>query len=121
MAIAMSSKAKSAKNSLILTWVMGLIIFFEDYANSLVVGPTMRPATDRERVSREKLSYVIDSTAGPVTDLAPISSWTAYEIGMIAIAFTSVGYEGNVYSTFMQTIPYRLYNILAIFMVIILF
>ena len=120
MAIAMSSKAKSAKNSLILTWVMGLIIFFEDYANSLVVGPTMRPATDRERVSREKLSYVIDSTAGPVTDLAPISSWTAYEIGMIAIAFTSVGYEGNVYSTFMQTIPYRFYNILAIFMVLIL-
>ncbi len=98
---------------------MGLIIFFEDYANSLVVGPTMRPATDRERVSREKLSYVIDSTAGPVTDIAPISSWTAYEIGMIAIAFSAVGFEGNAYGTFIQTIPYRFYNILAIFMVLI--
>lgn len=119
MAIAMSKKAKNAKNSLVITWIMGLIIFFEDYANSLVVGPTMRPATDRERVSREKLSYVIDSTAGPVTDIAPISSWTAYEIGMIAIAFSAVGFEGNAYGTFIQTIPYRFYNILAIFMVLI--
>lgn len=120
MAIAMSKKAKNAKNSLLITWIMGLIIFFEDYANSLVVGPTMRPATDRERVSREKLSYVIDSTAGPVTDIAPISSWTAYEIGMIAIAFSSVGFEGNAYGTFIQTIPYRFYNIFAIFMVLII-
>ena len=119
MAIAMSKKAKNAKNSLLITWIMGLIIFFEDYANSLVVGPTMRPATDRERISREKLSYVIDSTAGPVTDLAPISSWTAYEIGMIAIAFSSVGYDGNAYGTFIQTLPYRFYNIFAIFMVLI--
>lgn len=119
MAIAMSKKAKNAKNSLVITWIMGLIIFFEDYANSLVVGPTMRPATDRERVSREKLSYVIDSTAGPVTDIAPISSWTAYEVGMISLAFASVGFEGNAYGTFIQTIPYRFYNILAIFMVII--
>ena len=119
MAIAMSRKAKNAKNSLLMTWIMGLIIFFEDYANSLVVGPTMRPATDREKVSREKLSYVIDSTAGPVTDIAPISSWTAYEIGMIAVAFTSVGFEGNAYGTFLQTIPYRFYNIFAIFMVLI--
>lgn len=120
MALAMSKKAKNAKNSLIITWIMGLIIFFEDYANSLVVGPTMRPATDREKVSREKLSYVIDSTAGPVTDLAPISSWVAYEIGMIAIAFSSVGYDGNAYGTFIQTIPYRFYNIFAIFMVLII-
>ncbi len=120
MAIAMSKKAKNAKNSLLITWIMGLIIFFEDYANSLIVGPTMRPATDREKVSREKLSYVIDSTAGPVTDMAPISSWTAYEIGMIALAMSAVGYDGNAYGLFIQTIPYRFYNILAVFMVLVI-
>lgn len=120
MALTLAKKAKNARNSLIITWVMGLIIFFEDMANSLIVGPTMRPVTDQQKVSREKLSYVIDSTAGPVTDMALISSWVAYEIGMIAIAFTSAGIEdGNAYGMFMKTIPYRFYNIFAVAMVII--
>ncbi|MGF6376729.1 Na+/H+ antiporter NhaC [Clostridiales Family XIII bacterium PM5-7] len=119
MAITLGKKAKTARNSLVITWIMGIIIFFEDMANSLIVGPTMRPVTDQQKVSREKLSYVIDSTAGPVTDMAFISSWVAYEIGMIAIAFTAVGIEdGNAYGMFMKTIPYRFYNIFAIVMVI---
>ena len=64
MALAMARKAKNTKHALIVTWIMGIIIFFEDMANSLIVGPTMRPVTDELRISREKLSYVIDSTAG---------------------------------------------------------
>ena len=120
MAVAMAKKAQGTKNVLIMTWVLGLIIFFEDIANSLIVGPTMRPVADEEKVSREKLSYVIDSTAGPVTDMAPISSWVAHEIGMITLAFTSIGMEAaNVYGIFLNTIPYRFYNIFAIAMVII--
>lgn len=121
LALALAKKAKGSRNVLIMTWLLGLIIFFEDIANSLIVGPTMRPVADEERISREKLSYVIDSTAGPVTDMAPISSWVAHEIGMISLAFTTIGLEAtNVYGIFMQTIPYRFYNIFAIAMVIIL-
>lgn len=120
MAVAMAKKAQGTKNVLIMTWILGLIIFFEDIANSLIVGPTMRPVADEAKVSREKLSYVIDSTAGPVTDMAPISSWVAHEIGMITLAFTSINMEAaNVYGIFLQTIPYRFYNIFAIAMVII--
>ena len=120
MALAMAKKAQGSKNVLVMTWLLGLIIFFEDIANSLIVGPTMRPVTDEAKVSREKLSYVIDSTAGPVTDMAPISSWVAHEIGMISLALTTVGMEAaNVYGMFLQTIPYRFYNIFAIAMVII--
>lgn len=121
MALALAKKAKSSKHALVVTWAMGIIIFFEDMANSLIVGPTMRPVTDKLNVSREKLSYVIDSTAGPVTDMAFISSWVAYEIGMISIAFTSAGMEDqNAYGVFLQTLPYRFYNIFAIAMVIII-
>ncbi len=120
MAVAMAKKAQGSKNVLVMTWVLGIIIFFEDIANSIIVGPTMRPVSDEAKISREKLSYVIDSTAGPVTDMAPISSWVAHEIGMIALAFTSIGMEAaNVYGIFLQTIPYRFYNIFAIAMVII--
>ncbi|MGC2871680.1 Na+/H+ antiporter NhaC family protein [Ihubacter sp. mB4P-1] len=121
MAVALAKKAQGSKNVMVMTWVLGLIIFFEDIANSLIVGPTMRPVSDEAKVSREKLSYVIDSTAGPVTDMAPISSWVAHEIGMITLAFTSIGMEAaNVYGIFLQTIPYRFYNIFAIAMVIII-
>lgn len=121
MALAMAKKAKTAKYAMIATWIMGIIIFFEDMANSLIVGPTMRPVTDELNVSREKLSYIIDSTAGPVTDMAFISSWVAYEIGMIGIAFTAAGMTvANAYGIFLQTIPYRFYNIFAIALVIIL-
>lgn len=118
LALSMSKKSKTTKNTLVITWVLGMLIFFEDMATSLIVGPTMRPITDEQKISREKLSYVVDSTAGPVTDMAFISSWIAYEVGMMSIAFEVVGYkDSNPYSVFVQTIPYRFYNILAIAMV----
>lgn len=118
MALAMSKKTKSTKQTLLVTWILGIIIFFEDMANSLIVGPTMRPIADEQRISREKLSYVVDSTAGPVTDMAFVSSWIAYEVGMMGLAFETVGFEdANPYSVFVQTIPFRFYNILAIVMV----
>lgn len=60
---------------------MGLFIFFDDYANSLTVGPIMRPVTDRMKVSREKLSFIIDATAAPIAGIALISTWVAYEVG----------------------------------------
>ncbi|TDX51675.1 Na+/H+ antiporter NhaC family protein [Orenia marismortui] len=121
-----AKKAKTARRAQIATWFMGILIFFDDYANSLIVGTTMRSITDKLKVSREKLAYIVDCTAAPVTSMALISTWVGYEMGLIQEAFNNLG-EGalaqiglstNVYATFIKTIPYRFYSILALFMVL---
>ena len=114
-----AKKARSAKKAQLSTWMMGILIFFDDYANSLIVGTTMRSITDKLKISREKLSYIVDSTAAPVTSMALISTWVGYEMGLIRDAFAKLGIEQNIYSTFVKTIPYRFYSILALFMVLI--
>ena len=76
--------ARTPKRGKIATWAAGLAIFFDDYANTLIVGNTMRPITDRLRISREKLAYIVDSTAAPVAALVPISTWVGYEISLIS-------------------------------------
>ncbi len=98
-----------------LTCGLGLAVFFDDYANTLVVGTSMRPITDRLRISREKLAFLIDATAAPVAGLALISTWVAFEVGEIQSAFRSeAGQEVNAYWVFVQTIPYRFYSILLL-------
>ena len=114
IADALAKKARSARSSQFVTWVLGLLIFFDDYANSLTVGPIMRPVTDRMKVSREKLAFVIDATAAPISGIALISTWVAYEIGLIKDGFAMVGIETNAYGAFVETIPYRFYNILIL-------
>lgn len=110
IAEALARKATSARSSQFVTWVLGLFIFFDDYANSLTVGPIMRPVTDRMRISREKLAFIIDATAAPIAGVALISTWVAYEVGLIADGFESIGIEANAYGVFVETIPYRFYN-----------
>ncbi|MEM8931810.1 MAG: Na+/H+ antiporter NhaC family protein [Acidobacteriota bacterium] len=112
--------ATSRRRGQFATWAMGLLIFFDDYANTLIVGPTMRPITDRLKISREKLAYIVDSTAAPVVCLFPISTWVGFEIGLIADAFTSLGLQLDPYGTFVQTIPYRFYPIFALTMVLMI-
>ncbi len=109
--------AKKARSGLISTWLMGIIIFFDDYSNALIVGNMMRPITDRLRISREKLSYIVDSTSAPVTSLFLISSWIGFEVGLIDAGLRSVGSSENAYSVFLQTVPYRFYPIAAILFV----
>ncbi len=97
-------------------WIMGVVIFFDDYANTLIVGNSMRPITDQNRVSREKLSYIVDSTSAPVAGVALLSTWIGYEIGLIRQAFTDLSIpETNFYGVFIQTIPFRFYCILSLF------
>lgn len=97
------------------TAVLGLAIFFDDYANSLVVGNTMRSVTDRLRISREKLAYLVDSTAAPVACLALVTTWIGYEVGLIGDAIAKVeGLEGSAYAFFLGSIPFSFYPILAI-------
>jgi len=96
-------------------WIMGIIIFFDDYANTLLVGNTLRPLTDSYKISREKLSYIVDSTAAPVTSIAIISTWIGYEVSLISDSFKNLGILENPYIFFIKTIPYRFYPIFALF------
>ena len=106
--------ATNARRGQLATWVLGVLIFFDDYSNTLIVGSTMRPITDRLRISREKLAYIVDSTAAPVASVFPISSWIGFEVGLIAAAFAVVGIPFNAYTTFVASIPYRFYPIFAL-------
>lgn len=109
-----AKKAKSIKNTLLVTWSMGVLIFFDDYANTLIVGNTMRPITDKMNVSREKLAFIVDLTAAAVSSIVPISTWIAFEVGVIRDGFENLGIEASAYTTFVKTIPYRYYSIFAL-------
>ncbi|MBD3275213.1 MAG: Na+/H+ antiporter NhaC family protein [Candidatus Marinimicrobia bacterium] len=115
-----SNFASSNRNGQMSTIFMGMLIFFDDYANTLLVGNTMRVLTDKLRISREKLSYLVDSTAAPVTSIAIISTWVGFEIGLMQEAFESVGMEANVYLVFIETIPYRFYSLFALLFVFLI-
>lgn len=109
--------ATSPRRGQLATWALGVSVFFDDYANTLIVGPTMRPITDKLKISREKLAYIVDSTAAPVTCLFPISTWVGFEIGLISAAFQQLELPYDAYTFFVQTIPYRFYPIFALVMV----
>ena len=103
-----STHIKNARAAQVLTVLLGIIIFVDDYFNCLTVGAVMRPVTDRFHVSHEKLAGIIDSTAAPVCIIAPVSSW-AVAVG---------GYLGDDgFTTFVQSIPYNFYALLTIFFV----
>ncbi len=118
IAEALAKRAKTAVSTQLVTWLMGLLIFFDDYANSLTVGPIMRPVTDKMKISREKLSFIIDATAAPIAGIALISTWVAYEVGLIKDGLAGVGIDANAYGVFVETIPYRFYNILILFFIV---
>ena len=110
--------ARSAGRGQLATALLGTAVFFDDYANTLIVGGTMRPITDRLRVSREKLAYIVDSTAAPVACLALTTTWIGYEVGLIGTAVDALpGYDEGAYSVFLNSIPYSFYPILALFFV----
>ena len=96
------------------TWLMGLFIFFDDYANTLIVGNTMRPISDKFRISREKLSFIVDATAAPVSSLVIVSTWIGYEIGLIQDVFKAQNVQLDPYMTFIHSVPYRFYVIIML-------
>jgi Na+/H+ antiporter NhaC len=113
------SRAKTVVGGQVAVWIMGLVIFFDDYSNTLVVGNTARPITDHLKISREKLAYIVDSTAAPVVCIALITTWIGYEVSLIADAIKGIeGLDGvSAYSLFLNSIPYSFYPILAIIFV----
>jgi Na+/H+ antiporter NhaC len=113
-----SKLATTPRRGQLAVWLMGIIIFFDDYTNTLIVGNSTRPLTDRLRISREKLSYIVDSTAAPITALAVITSWIGFEISLINQSFTAIGVERNPLTTFVSSLPYSFYPILAVLFVL---
>ena len=106
------TKIKSKKSAMLATTGLGVLIFVDDYFNCLTVGSVMRPVTDRFKVSRAKLAYIIDATAAPVCIIAPISSWAAAVNSYVP---EDAGISG--FQLFLRTIPYNLYAILTLLMV----
>jgi Na+/H+ antiporter NhaC len=110
--------ADTTRRATMATVGMGLAIFFDDYANTLVVGNTMRPITDRLKISREKLAYLVDSTAAPIACIALVTTWVGYEVGLIRGALESIpGLDLNPYMVFLNSIAYSFYPLLALVLV----
>lgn len=115
------SKAHSARRGQFAVWCLGLVIFFDDYANTLVVGNTSRSVTDRLRISREKLAYIVDSTAAPVATLAVVTTWIGYQVGLIGDAMATIETLNlQPYAVFLNSIPYSFYPFLAILLVLLI-
>jgi len=111
---ALSRRVRSDSGVQLGAYLMGLVIFIDDYANTLFVGATMRPLADRFRVSREKLAYLIDSTAAPVANLALIGTWIGFEVSLIADSFKSANIALEPYWAFLLSVPYRFYPIFTL-------
>jgi Na+/H+ antiporter NhaC len=109
IANSLSKFARTRRSGMISTWLSGLIIFFDDYANALVVGNLMRPITDKLKVSREKLAFIVDATSAPVASIFIVSSWIGYEVGLIQDGLEAIGSPLNAYSVFLDTIIFRFY------------
>lgn len=105
---------RSARSTELGAAFMGLFVFFDDYANCMLVGPTMRPLTDRWHVSREKLAYIVDSTAAPVAGLAIISTWIGHEMGLLDAQARALGLDMSGYSLVLSALPFRFYCVFSL-------
>ncbi|MCL1051860.1 Na+/H+ antiporter NhaC family protein [Shewanella abyssi] len=110
--------ANTRKSVQLSTVFMGFVIFFDDYANTLIVGNTMRSLTDKVNISREKLAYLVDATAAPLASIALISLWIGYEVGLIGTAIESIDGLNEPYVIFLNSIAYSFYPILTLIFVI---
>lgn len=119
VAESLAKKAKGPISTQLITWLLGMLVFFDDYANALIIGPIMRPVSDKMNISRERLAFVVDATAAPVAGIALISTWIGYEVGLINDTYQTIGQNVNAYGIFLQTLPYRFYNILMLLFVVV--
>ncbi|ASU80030.1 sodium:proton antiporter [Actinopolyspora erythraea] len=109
--------AATPRRGQLATSGLGLAIFFDDYANSLVVGNTMRPITDRLRISREKLAYIVDSTAAPVAACGLFTTWIGYQVGLVDDAVGKIGIDQSGFAVFVSSLRYAFYPVLAVVLV----
>ncbi len=113
--------AKTPKGGQLATWLLGIVIFFDDYANTLVVGNTMRPVTDRLRISREKLAYLVDSTAAPIASIAFVTTWIGAQLDYIQEGIHSLpNLNASPYSVFMDSLAFAFYPFFTLFFMFLL-
>jgi Na+/H+ antiporter NhaC len=114
--------AKGPVSTQLCSWAIGILVFFDDYSNCIITGSTMRPLTDRNGVSREKLAYIVDATAAPIAGISIFSTWVAYEVSMFALQLPEVTQADGItpfrqadgFAIFVQTLPFRFYCIFTI-------
>jgi len=111
---ALEPLATTPRRAQLATWLMGVAIFFDDYSNTLIVGNTMRPVTDRHRISREKLAYLVDSTAAPVACVALVSTWIGYQVSLVGDALEKAGSDLNPFAVFLASIPFAFYPVFGL-------
>jgi len=116
----LSRYANNPRSGQFVTWLLGIAIFFDDYANTLVVGNTMRPVTDRLKISREKLSYIVDSTAAPIAAIAFVTTWIGAELSYIQDGINVIGLNETAYDIFLNSLKYSFYPVLALLFILIL-
>ena len=116
----LSKRAKGPRSGQLMTFVMDLCVFFDDYSNTLVVGNTMRPLADKLRISREKLSYIVDSTSAPVVAVAFITTWIGAELSYIQDGINNLGLDMSSYSVFFHSLAYSFYPFLTLCFVLML-
>jgi Na+/H+ antiporter NhaC len=114
-----SPLARTRRGGQLTTWGLGLAIFFDDYANTMLLGGTLRPLCDRLRISREKLAYLVDSTAAPVAGISILSTWVAVELEYLQEGIDAIGAASGLsaFDLFVTTIPYRFYVLGALALV----
>ena len=110
---------KGKTSAQMVTALLGISCFIDDYTNAMVVGSAMRPVTDRFGVSREKLAFIVDATSAPITGLAAISTWIVYEVGLFTAVGQQLGIEQDGYSMFFDLLGFRFYCILMIIFVLL--
>ena len=113
-------RAKGARSGQLMTFIMDLCIFFDDYSNTLMVGNTMRPVADKLKVSREKLSYIVDSTSAPVVAIAFVTTWIGAELSYIQEGINVIGIEASAYSVFFHSLKYSFYPLLTLAFVLMI-
>lgn len=119
----LSQYATSPRSAQLITWLLGIAIFFDDYTNTLIVGNTMRPVTDRFRISREKLAYIVDSTAAPVVVIAFVTTWIGAELSYIDDGIQLLdGFRDDLtpYAIFIQSLKYAFYPVFTLFFILLL-
>ncbi|WNK20199.1 Na+/H+ antiporter NhaC family protein [Halomonas piscis] len=120
IARSIAARVASPRGAQGATLGFGVLIFFEDYFNALTVGSVMRPITDRMRVSREKLAYIVDSTSAPMCLLGPVSTWVVFVMGLIGTQLTEMEMAGSEYLIYLSSIPLNFYAWLALLLILIM-
>jgi len=126
---AISRYANTPRTGQVAAFAVGVVVFFDDYANTLLAGQSMRPLIDSLCISREKLAFFVDATAAPIASISPVSSWVGFEIGLIQAEIDKIillegtddiGIETSGFAVFLQSIKYRYYPIFMLVLIVVL-